>query len=117
MDGVRVRRTCQKFENKSYEKKITPTDESGHFRHSNCIRVPQENRTNKICVYEYLHMFIYTHTHKYINTERERLRYWPICVWRLASPNSQSRQRGRKPKERVDVAAQIQRQSAGRIPS
>ena len=70
MDGVRVCRTCQNFENKSYEKKITPTDERGRFRHSNCIRVPQENRTNKICVYEYLHMFIYIHG--YINTEREK---------------------------------------------
>ena len=48
-----------KQENKNkYEKKIIPTDERGHFRHSNSIRVPQENRTNKICVYEYLHMFI-----------------------------------------------------------
>ena len=129
MDGVRVCRTCQKFENKSYKKKVTPTDESGHFRHSNCIRVPQENRTKKIYVYEYLHGFIYvyiyiyiyiymyTHTNTHINTERESLRYWPVCLWRLASPNSQGRQRGRKPKERDDVAAQVQRQSAGRIPS
>ena len=84
MDGVRVCRTCQKFENKSYKKKVTPTDESGHFRHSNCIRVPQENRTKKIYVYEYLHGFIYvymyiyiymyTHTHTHTHTHKYRER-------------------------------------------